>query len=190
MVASARRRVRFLPCALALALAACSSSGTAELSATPAVTPNAKHYSYDSGSVAASSWPKACSLLSVESAAAAIGTAVTTTRFHTRCFYSPTNDTFPTLTVTILGIGHSQRGTYNTVRDSNARYKPTRVRGVGKAAVTSAVSGSPTVNLDLLADEGVFEIALRSPVGNRTGAATARAILVRVGRALASEFAG
>ena len=176
--------------ALVMALAACSSSAPAELTSSPAVTGNGRHYSYDAGSLAQSSWPKACSLLSTDSAAAAIGTGVRATRFHQICYYTPTNDTFPTLSLTILGIGTAQRSAYNEVRSANARYKPVRVHGVGKAAVSYELSGSPTVNLDVLADQGLFEFALRSPVGNKASVADARAILGRVGTAVAGEFAG
>ncbi|WP_375497963.1 hypothetical protein [uncultured Jatrophihabitans sp.] len=197
MVAAAPRRARVLLSALigaaltaSTVLTGCSSSAPAEIRAAPAVTANGKHYVYAPGSVARSAWPNVCSLLTTESAAAAVGNAVTPKAFHRRCFYIPKNDSFPTLTVTILGIGNDQREAYDRVRDNTGRFGPKRVAGVGKAAVIYPVSGSPTVNLDLLADQGLFEVALRSPVGNKVGLAESQAVLVKVGKVLASEFAG
>jgi hypothetical protein len=185
-------RARILLCVLvASALAACSSSGAAaELSATPSVTANGKHYAYAPGTVDESSWPKPCSLVTTSSAAAAIGTAVTASSFHARCYYSPTNDAFPTLTVTILGIGNDQRNAYDQVRDTNAGRAPKSVDGVGEAAISYTLSGSPTVNLDLLTHQGLFELSLRSPVGLKSSPAAAQDILASVGRALAEEFSG
>ena len=175
----------------ALVLAACSSSGgAAELTTAPSVTANGKQYTYDRGTVAKSAWPKVCSLLTTDSAAAAIGNGVTAKPFHARCYYIPGNDAFPTLTVTILGIGNSQRGAFNATREANARLAPKSVSGVGHAAVVYTLRGSPTVNLDVLADQGLFELSLRSPVGLQTGQVEARSILSKVGRALAKEFAG
>ena len=185
-------RARILLCALAAsALAACSSSsGGAELSTAPSVTANGKHYAYAPGSVDQSNWPKPCSLVTTSSAAAAIGTAVTASSFHARCYYSPANDAFPTLTLTILGIGNDQQDAFDRVRDMSAGHKPTSVDGVGEAAITYTLQSSPTVNLELLTHEGLFELSLRSPVGLRTSAARAQDILSSVGRALAEEFAG
>lgn len=172
-------------------LAACSSSGAAtELTTAPSVTANGKHYAYAQGTVAKSAWPRVCSLLTSDSAAAAVGTGVTAKSFHGRCFYVPGNDSFPTLTVTILGIGNDQRGAFNAVRDENTRLSPTRVGRVGDAAILYTLRASPTVNLDVLAGQGLFEISLRSPVGLQTGQVEARSILTKVGRALAREFSG
>jgi hypothetical protein len=172
-------------------LAACSSSGGAtELTTAPSVTANGEHYAYAPGSVAKSAWPKVCSLLTADSAAAAVGTGVTAKTFHARCYYIPGNDTFPTLTVTILGIGNDQRQAFDAVRDQNARFSPTRVGRVGDAAVLYTLRGSPTVNLDVLADQGLFEISLRSPVGLQISQGEARSILTKVGRVLAKEFTG
>jgi hypothetical protein len=185
-------RARVLLCVLAAsALAACSSSsGGAELTTAPSVTANGEHYAYAPGSVDESNWPKACSLLTTGSAAAAIGTAVTASRFHARCYYSPTNDAFPTLTVTILGIGNDQQDAFDRVRDTNSARSPKSVDKVGDEAVTYTLPGSPTVNLDVLTHEGLFELSLRSPVGLKTSPTRAQDILASVGRALAEEFAG
>ncbi len=194
MARSASRRARAALSAfggLAIAgAAACSSSAPAEIATPLRVATNGRHYTYDQGSVATSSWPKVCSLLTNGSAAAAIGTAVRVKAFHRRCYYIPGNDSFPTLTVTILGIGNDQRNAFDEVRHSNAGLHPRSVGGVGRAAVTYRLTGSPTVNLDVLAAQGLFEIALRSPVGNEIGTAKGQSILARVGRALATEFSG
>jgi hypothetical protein len=192
---SSPRRLPVLPrvllfLILCATLAACSSSASAVLTGTPAVTANGRHYSYGQGSVAKSSWPKVCSLVTTESASAVIGTAAVPKTFHQRCFYVPGNDAFPTLTVTILGIGSNQRDAFDRVRDQNARFKPKRIAGLGRGADIYDVSGSPTVNLDLLCRQGSFEIAVRSPVGNQLSAADARSVLVRVARVLNREFSG
>ena len=175
-----------------LVLAGCSTGGgsAGELTTSPSVAANGKHYSYGQSSVAQSRWPAACSLLTTDSVAAAVGTAVAASTFHQRCYYIPGNDAFPTLTLTILGIGDGQRSAFSSVRRANSSNSPSTVDGVGKAAITYAVPGSPTVNLDLLADQGLFELSLRSPVGNETSASVALSMLRQVGGALATEFAG
>ncbi|WP_375487939.1 hypothetical protein [uncultured Jatrophihabitans sp.] len=189
MPSSPRARARVLVLALgAAALTACSSSGAAELSTAPSPTPNGKHYVYADGSVERTDWPDVCFPVTADSAAAVIGTAVTTKAFHRRCYYIPGNDAFPTLTVTILGIGNDQQDTFNSVRDQNANRSPRRVDGVGRAAVTYTLSVSPTMVMDVLTDQGAFELALRSPVGNKVSSGRGLDMLSAVGRVLAKEF--
>jgi hypothetical protein len=183
---TALRAVPLAAMALVLAvLSACSSSAPPELHQTPTVSPNGQHYAF-AGSVAASQWPNTCDYITKDAAAAALETSVTVQQFNTQCLYIPDNSDVPVLVVETLALGPDLSGTYDSLRASTGGH-PSTVSGVGEqASIATPVALQTTLNL--LVREGVFQLQLRAPSGNAINPVKARAILSRLGRAIATEF--
>ncbi len=183
---TALRAVGLTAMVLVLAiLSACSSSAPPELHATPTVSSNGQHYAF-AGSVAAPQWPNTCDYITRDAAAAALETSVQLHQFNTQCLYIPDNSDIPVLVVETIALGPDLSGTYDSLRASTGGH-PGDVSGVGQQASIATPAALQTT-MNLLVREGVFQLQLRAPAGNAVSPVKARAILSRLGRAIATEF--
>ena len=186
--AASRGRIAALGCALVLVLAGCSSGSEPTLKTGAAPTAAGRKYSYDAGSVPRSGWPDPCRLLTASDASTVLGTRLVVHRFHNQCMFLPTSALFPTLTLSLIGVGNAQAGTYRANLAHHAGGSGVAVRGVGQAATFAKVSGQPAYRLDVLAGQATFELTLRSPSANPVNRTPAQSTLVTVGRLVAAKF--
>lgn len=186
-----RRGSWVVAAALALAaLSACSGSSLAPVQSSPTITAAGRHYTFSSSHVPKKKWPNPCTLLTRSSGAAALGTAISVRRFHTSCYYTPGSNAYPTLTITLLGVGTGSGRSYRQTSALNKGANRTSVTDVGRSAYLHSVRHLPASRLNVLTRYAHFAVTVQSPQGQQLSNARAHALLIAVGKVVAKAFRG